>query len=177
MLGRGLEQADVLRIVGVGIEKRRAARAEGAVGVELDRADPEVVVVEAVLRAALEVVLDRDAVVGDHPIDAEIELAFLGELFEDVEHLSRLAGIVQPGQPPTVRLGDCRERRGPHLVVRERRNDAFHERHRVVDENARRLAGRGPLDAAAGRVARRGGHAGGLHRRRVGEDRRVRRFA
>ena len=54
--------------------------------------------------------------------------------------------------------------------MRERRNDAFDERHRVVDENTRWLARRGPLDAPAGGIARRGGDAGGLHRRGVGED-------
>ena len=51
VLGRGLEQPGILGIVGVGIEERRAARAERAVGVELDGPNPEVAVVERALRA------------------------------------------------------------------------------------------------------------------------------
>ena len=42
VLGRRDEQPVVLRVVAVRIEQRRAARAERAVGVQLDRADPEV---------------------------------------------------------------------------------------------------------------------------------------
>jgi hypothetical protein len=42
---------------------------------------------------------------------AELNLP-LGDLFEDIEHLSRLAGTTVRSTP-TVRLGDRRERSGP----------------------------------------------------------------
>ena len=74
-------------------------------------------------------------------------------------------------QPVAIRLGDGRERRGAHVVVRQRRNRPFDERHRVVDEDAGRLAARRAFDASAGRILRRRGHAGRAHRGGVGENR------
>ena len=69
-------------------------------------------VVERALRTALEVVLDRRAVVGDHRVDAKAERAGLRQLLEHVEDVARLAGVVQADEAATFDFGDRGERGG-----------------------------------------------------------------
>ena len=90
-----------------------------------------------------EVVLDRGAVVGDHRVDAQAEVVRLRQLLEQVEHVARLAGVVEAGQSPAIGFLDRVERGARHLVVRERRNDAVDERHARC-RRTRRSARRSP---------------------------------
>ena len=75
------------------------------------------------------------------------------------------------GQPETVGLGDGREDRLAVVGARGRWNRAVDQALCIVDEDARRRAGREPHDAAARGIRGRRADVRELHRLRVGDQR------
>ena len=162
--GSAEEQAPIIGVIAVRFEKCRSARAKCPVGVQLERADPESIVVQSALRPAREVMGDRGRIVAHHDVEAERNLARLRHLLQQVDRRARLARVVQADEPPLVRLGDGGGNGAPVVLARRGGNGSLDKRLRVVDEDAGGFARSGALDLAATRIHGRGGDAGRAHR-------------
>ena len=167
--GGGDEQAGGLGVVRVGLEQRRAARAERTVLIELHRAHPEHPVVEAALRTAFEPGIDRRRVVGDHRVHPDVERTLATEFLVELEHLRRGAGVVHTGEAPPMHLGDRELDRVLHLRASLRGDRAIDHPLRVVDEDTGRVALCIAFDRAAAGVRARLGDTGLLQRERIHE--------
>ena len=156
LLGRRHVEAAVARRIAVGRIERRAAAAERAVHVELDRAHREPRVAAPVIAAGREQLLGVRGRAADRDVDAKLDAAGGVEPAELLDFAQGRAGLLQfrPAEPHVVRgarLEGARE-----LLVRRRRHVAVDEVHRVVDQHAGRLAvpGRAGSARPAGRASR-----------------------
>ena len=139
LVGRGHQQAAVAVLVAVVLDQRRAAAAERTVGIELERAHVETaagVVVGAVLAQPGE----RVGIAVGHRVDAQRQVALVGQALEGAQLLQRHAGVVHAGQAARDRV---LRGRGEHALgggVVERRHLALDQADGTVHEDAGRLA-------------------------------------
>src|SRR6185503_12462727 len=123
-------------IVGIRREKRRTPRAERAVSVKLDAADPYFSAIQRASRADCEIVTYISAVARYHDIVSEVVPAFARQLLVDVDRSLRRTRVMNSDQAPFVGFRNRCENLVPRLCASLIRDCASYETHCVVDEHA-----------------------------------------
>ena len=160
-------EAGVAGIVAVGLVQRGAARAERAVGHQLERADREAAVAEA-LGPALAIVLPgRFRTTRDGDVVAERELAALDQPAIGGQRVELGAHLVDAGEADSPTVGNALAHRTIELLVGRPRLDRVEQPLCSVHQQPGRLAARIARDEAAVGIGRGALDAGGAQRGRV----------
>ncbi len=149
------QEAEVAGVVAVGLEQRRAAAPQGAVGVELDATDRQAGV-GIDLGAAREPAREQRRVVGEEDGRPQRQLARLAQRRVGADLLLPHPHVGHRGQPQRGAVAGGRDQPAPQVGVRGGRQPPLGEPHRVVDQHAGRMPRRVAQEAAAGGVGDRG---------------------
>ena len=161
-------EAGVAGVIRVRLQQRGAPTSQGAVGHQLDCADPEPSVVQAFLGAAVEEaiqeVVQRAVRGGDHHVVAQVVTALAREILIHRDGRVAHAGVVHAGESPLVCFGDRREDCFATFALRHRRDDTPHHPLCPVDQHAGGVALVVTDEPSAVGVGCRRRHAGQLER-------------
>ncbi len=161
------QEAGRARLVGVGLEQRRAPRSQRAVGADLDCADGQApaAIDDRAGREERSQARQREP---QHRVDARPQPAALDEARVGGGDALVDAGVVHRGQAEALQLGVRPQQRRLELGVARRRHQPRHRVHRAIDEHAVGGARRVADDAAANRIDAGGRQPGLLQRPRAG---------
>lgn len=155
LLLREDEQPRLRGLIRIRLQERRAARAERAIGDELDRPNRQMMLAEPDLRPALQVLAEERLVSStDHDIEAKPQRPFPKQLLVQLDRFATRPRIMKARDPRAQTLFDGQQQRPLILLPVAGRDQAGHQIHRAVNEHTRRTS-LGIADEATARRIRR----------------------